>query len=212
MRIRLPLIFSVLVICLSIPALGQNGPGGYGGGGGGGQGGFGGGGPGGGGQGGGFGGPGGGFRGQGGMPQLDAATIQQIMSQMQQRVMDNIKTQLGDISDTDFQAITPYIQRVMQLQTATAVSRIGGMRFGGQNIGALINAGQPPSDLQTASTELQAAIDDTTTTPGVMESKLAALRAARAKAKDDLANAQDNLRQLLTQRQEAALVVMGLLQ
>jgi hypothetical protein len=195
MRIRFPLIFSLVMVLLAVPALGQAGPGG-GQGGPGGQGGY-----------GGFGGGG-----QGGqMPQITPDMIQQFMTRMQQRVMDNIKTQL-QCSDDEFTALQPYIQKVLTLQTATTLSRVGGLRVGGQNIGAMLSAGQPPSDLQTASSELQAAIDDPATTPGVMESKLAALREARGKAQDDLSAAQDNLRSLLTQRQEGALVVMGLLQ
>jgi hypothetical protein len=145
------------------------------------------------------------------MQQMDPAVIQQWVAQMQQRILDNIKTQLGS-SDDEFQALQPYVLKVLQLQMAGAMSRFGGMRMGGQSLSSILNAGQPPTELQTASAELQAAIDDSTTPPGVIESKLAALRAARAKAKDDLNFAQDNLRQLLTERQEAQLVVMGLLQ
>jgi len=182
MRMKNWLGICLLTALLALPAFGQVG-------GGGGR---------------GFGGPGG--------QQFDPAMIQQFIAQMQQRQLDNIKTQLGS-SDDEFAALLPYVKKIMDLQTATQISRFSGMRIGGQSIGAMLsNTGGQPSDLQQATTALQAAIDDQTTTPQIFSIKLQALRDARAKTQADLTAAQNALRDLLTQRQEATLVLIGFIQ
>jgi hypothetical protein len=59
---------------------------------------------------------------------------------------------------------------------------------------------------------LQTLLDDENATSGEIKTKLAALRKAREKSKQELIAAQRELRELLTLRQEATLVVMGLLE
>jgi phage terminase Nu1 subunit (DNA packaging protein) len=58
---------------------------------------------------------------------------------------------------------------------------------------------------------LQAAIDDQSSTNDLIKAKLDAYRAAYAKAASDLTAAQADLQSLLTQRQEAALVLSSIL-
>jgi len=58
---------------------------------------------------------------------------------------------------------------------------------------------------------LRTALASTSTTPDEINSKLTALRAARAKATSDLEAARDDLKKVLTLRQEATLVEMGIL-
>ena len=202
---------------LALPAFGQQGPGG---GGPGGQGG-----PGGPGGGGGF----GGFN--NGQP-ITPEMIQQFIQQAQQRQLDNIRQEMN-CTDDEFAAIQPYLQKVMQLQTASQIGRVrfrlggpnGGPNgrnggngpngpngaFGGQNIAALLNNINGPNDVQTATNELQAALDDQNSSAAVISAKLEALRAAKTRAAADLKAAQENLRQLLTQRQEGTLVWYGML-
>jgi multidrug resistance efflux pump len=182
------LLFVLLLGFLALPAFGQAGPGGGGQGGPGGA--------------GGFGGPGG--------QQITPAMIQQFIAQAQQQRMANIKDQLN-CTDDEFAALQPYIERVMQLQTDLQISRASGFRMGRQNIGALISGVVPPSDLQTATSELQTALNDQNSSPQVISVKLQALRDAKAKAQADLKAAQNTFRELLTQRQEGALVWLGLL-
>jgi hypothetical protein len=60
--------------------------------------------------------------------------------------------------------------------------------------------------------DLLAATNDPKTTPEQLKEKLAAVRAARQKARADLAAAQKDLLELLTSDQEAVLVDLGVLE
>jgi hypothetical protein len=168
------------------------------------------------------------------------------MQQRQQAQMDNLKTQLG-ATDDEFAVLQPYIQTIMDMQTASTVTRfIGQMNrinqavngqngANGQNGGngqngqggnngpppgggyaqmmlQAISGGKGPTELQTAALALQAVIDNPDAAPEEFAGRLAAFRAARASAAAKLAAAQDQLRQLLTQRQEAVLVLQGYLE
>lgn len=62
-----------------------------------------------------------------------------------------------------------------------------------------------------ALTDLLGAVTDAKTTPEQLQQKLAAVRAARQKARADLAAAQKDLLELLTADQEAVLVDLGFL-
>jgi chromosome segregation ATPase len=59
---------------------------------------------------------------------------------------------------------------------------------------------------------LQTLLEDKNATSDEIKAKLSVLRKAREAAKQELAQAQRELRELLTLRQEAMLVVMGLLE
>jgi hypothetical protein len=142
---------------------------------------------------------------------------------MQQMRLQALQQQLG-LTDEDFAALTPKIQKVMQLQQDAnprggrggrggggpgGPGGLGGPGGGGFN--GPPNNGQPQSDVQKARAEVQAALDDPNSTPDLIKGKLDAYRAAVAKAKDDYAAAQADLKQLLTQRQEAVMVMAGYL-
>ncbi len=178
--------------------------------GGGGGGGFGGGGPGGGG--GGFGGGGGGFGGG----NFDPAA-------MQQRMLDNIRTQLNFTNDTDWNAVQPLVQKVLDAQTALRGFGGGGrMMFGrggrgggnggpgggngGGRRGGMFGGTPAPEQtaLQTA-VEINAPADQ-------LKDLLAKYEAARAAKQGALKSAQDNLRGVLTVPQEASATLLGLLE
>ena len=137
-----------------------------------------------------------------------------------QRTYDRLKADLG-ASDDEWKALQPKVEKLMNAQRD---ARGGGGRGGpggggGRNRGgnnapadATAAAAQPTAELSAvakASAELKAAIDDKTTAAPVLAQKLAALREAKDKAKGELASAQKELRELLTQRQEAILVNTG---
>jgi len=129
------------------------------------------------------------------------------------------------MSDNDFSAIQPMIQSLLQNQMASRFRRVGGMlrpagaagtngAQQGQNIRQVManyNFGQPPSDLQEATTELQNAVNDSDSSPDLIEAKLAAVRAARNRQTEDTKALQNQLRAVLTLRQEAVLTLSGLL-
>ncbi len=141
-----------------------------------------------------------------------------------QAMMDFYKQQLG-ASDDEFAAIQPKIQAVMQLQRDANAGRGRGMFGGGR--GGPRGGGGPggpgggggfggppstqPSPVQDALADLRTTLDDQSASPDTIKAKLEALRQARTKSKQDLAVAQQDLKSVLTQRQEAVMVLFGLL-
>jgi len=133
------------------------------------------------------------------------------MQQMMQRRLDNIKTDLG-ASDDDWKALEPKISSVMQLQFQNQMGRGRGgfnRRGGGNNQDP--NANTPTSPVQAAMRDLQTTLDNKDATPEQIKSKLEAVRDARKKSDETVKKAQDDLRELLTVRQEAVLVSNGIL-
>ena len=65
--------------------------------------------------------------------------------------------------------------------------------------------------MDKASSELRELLRNESATAEQIKAKLAALRAAKQKAAQDLATARQSLRQLMSLRQEALLVLNGLL-
>lgn len=150
------------------------------------------------------GGPGGGFG--GGPGNFDPA-------QMQQQMMDNIKQQL-DVSDQDFAAIQPALQAVMQAQRDAGNAGRGGRggRGGGGGGGPGGQQTQATTPVQKALADLQVILDNSSSTPEQIHAKVQIVRDAKTAAHDKLTKAQEELRTLLTQRQEATLTVMGYLE
>ena len=73
------------------------------------------------------------------------------------------------------------------------------------------NFGKPPSPLQIATVDLQAAVDDPNSTPDIIGAKLAAMRAARERQDEEIAAAQNDLKPMLSLRQEAVLSLSGVM-
>ena len=67
------------------------------------------------------------------------------------------------------------------------------------------------SAVETAADVLQKVLESESAKPEEIKAKLTGLRAAREKAKQDLAKAQQDLKQILTVKQEATLVLGGIL-
>lgn len=152
------------------------------------------------------GGPGGGFGGFG-RGNFDPA-------QMQQRMMDNIREELGFTNDTDWNAVQPLIQKVMEAERGTPRGLNMGMMFrrpGGDNNqnrprrGGFF--GQPSPEEQA----LQQAVDNHVPDAQLKQS-LAKYQASIKQKEAQLTQAQDNLRKVLTIRQEAQATLLGLLQ
>ena len=128
-------------------------------------------------------------------------------AQMRQRMMDRMKEALG-ASDDEMQALAPKIEKVMQLQRDASGG--GGMRMlfgrGGQQ-----QDQQPQTPVQQKAKDLKDAIDANAPAADI-KAKMQALREARAAARQELTKAQGELRELLTQKQEATLLMMGMLE
>ena len=158
-------------------------------------------------QGGGGGGPGGGGGGRfgrGGGGNFNPAQFQQMR-------MQRIQQQMG-VSDEDWKAIEPKLQAVMDAQRdATAGGRGGFGRGRGRRGGGGGQANAPQSDVQKALADLQTTLDNKDASADEIKGKLQAVRDARNAAKEKLTKAQTDLQSVLTQRQEAVLVEMGML-
>jgi hypothetical protein len=134
-------------------------------------------------------------------------------AQFQQRIMDNIRDQLGFTNDTDWSAVQPLIQKVMDARRDVG----GGMgmrmmfrpRRGDNNQDRPRRGGffgQPSPEAQA----LQQAIDNNAPEAQIKQA-LDKYRASEKEKEAQLAQAQENLRKVLTIKQEAQATLMGLL-
>ena len=134
--------------------------------------------------------------------------------QMRQRMMERIKERL-EAGDEEWKVLQPKLEKVMTLSREAGSG--GGLRMlfggrGGRRGGATANAAtQPESAVAKAVRELQQTLENKEATPEQIKAKLTALRTAREKVKQELAKARAALQELVTQRQEAVLVLMGTL-
>ena len=164
--------------------------------------------------GGGGGGGGGGFGGGGGgRGNFDPA-------QMQQRMMERIRDNLNFTNDADWNAVQPLVQKVLDARRDMGGGGMRGM-FGGRNRnrnggdqgggggggggGRGGFFGQPSPEEQA----LQDALDNNAPDAQVKD-LLAKYEASQQKKQAALKSAQENLRAVLTPRQEASAALMGL--
>ena len=85
----------------------------------------------------------------------------------------------------------------------------GGRTRGGNPGGTPDNT--PVSPVAEKAKDLQTTLDNKEAKPEEIKAKLAALREAKAKAKEEVTKAQSELREIITARQESVLVMMGVL-
>jgi hypothetical protein len=140
-------------------------------------------------------------------------------AQFQQRMMDGIRDQLNFTNDTDWDAVQPLVQKVMDARRDVGFGNGMRMMFNrnrnrGQNGGGDNNNrprnnpffGPPSPEAQA----LQNAIDSNA--PDAQIKDLLDRYTASQKTKQDkLKAAQDNLRAVLTVKQEATATLLGLL-
>jgi hypothetical protein len=142
------------------------------------------------------------------------------MAEWRERQATEMKEALG-ATDEEFKALQPKIEKVQTLQRQNFA--FGGRRgFGGGPGGGAPGGGNnpatptaPPTNtnpVQTASTELGNTLNNKDATAADIKAKLDALRAAKAKNREEIVKAQNELKELLSQRQEAVLVTRGVLE
>jgi len=136
-----------------------------------------------------------------------AAGTRRTPEEMRQAYLDRIKTTLG-VTDEEWAALVPKIEKVQGLSSQlTATGRMGA---GGRRQ----PAGAAPAELteiEKLVQNLRGILENQQATADEITNGLKALREAREKVKQELTKAQEDLRQTLTARQEAQLVLMGLL-
>ena len=153
---------------------------------------------------------------------------EQMRARMQEMMNQRMKEQLGITGDDEWKVIQPRLQKVQDLSRQVSPGgRMG--TFGGRGmVGGPGGRGQGPgqgpgpdargttpdrelSTVEKAAQELQDLLATEAPKADDIKAKLTAYRTAREKAKTDLAKAQEELKQAVTIRQEAALVLMGML-
>ena len=133
---------------------------------------------------------------------------------MREMMLERLKDTLG-VEDDSWTVLKPRLDTVLKLSREAGGS--AGMR-------GLFRRRRRPEDTpppeqpgpetpatEKARLELEKTLDSKDAKPEEIKARLKALREAREKAKDELAKAKESLRELLTQRQEAQLVLFGIL-
>src|SRR5207237_3860536 len=106
--------------------------------------------------------------------------------------------------------IEPKLTKVMDLRRDAGGFGRGGFRRRDDNSSSSADDNQA-SPVEKAQRELRQTLDNKEANAEQINSKLTALREAKEKAKTTLASAQKDLKEILTQRQEAVLVMFGML-
>ena len=125
-------------------------------------------------------------------------------SQIMERIMERYRENLG-ISVAEWKVVQPKVQAVMD----NRISGASGMMsfFGGRG-----SRGRGDSSTEkTPTSELRDLLEKENPAKGEIKAKLAAYRADRKAREAKLKKAQEDLRQLLTLKQEAQAVLSGLL-
>lgn len=139
-------------------------------------------------------------------------------AQMKQDMEDRLRDQMEIKDDQEWQAIQPKVDKVFDARMEVMRSGFRGMRGmrrrnndnggdNGNNDRPRRNFGEPSA----AADALQKAIDDKAPSSEI-KTKLAAVRAENKARVDKLLAAQEDLRSVLTPRQEAIATLNGLLQ
>lgn len=158
--------------------------------------------------------------------------FQQMRERMQQMMDERMKEQLGIADDAEWKVFKPRLQKVQdlnrQLNAGGRMSMFGGRGgFGqrggpggrgpggrGQDRGPDARPGAPERELgavEKAAQQLQELLSSEAPKAADIKAKLTAYRAAKEQVKAELAKAQAELKLILSVKQEASLVLMGLM-
>ena len=158
------------------------------------------------------------------------------MEKFRQQMNERIKTQLK-ASDDEWAVIQPLLEKVQTKMRESMESRFGGMRGmggpggggprraggnnggGGGNGGNTADANRPEANRQRPpgrgptpeAQELMTTLQNDNASTNDIKTKLQALREQRKKSEAELAQSREDLKKVLTLRQEAILVSAGML-
>ena len=130
-------------------------------------------------------------------------------AQFRQRMAERLKTALK-VNDEEWSVLQPLIEKVMTKPRDSFGGRGFGRRGPGGDQGSQAN--RPDRGTNPEADALRAALESESTSSADIKAKLEAVREARKKTNAELEQAREDLRKVLTQRQEATLVLMGILQ
>jgi hypothetical protein len=141
-------------------------------------------------------------------------------AQFREQRMNDLKERLG-ATDDEWKVLQPKVTKVMDAQRESFA--MGGGRFGGGRGGqrggndrggdqANRPGGGQETKLQKAQGELRTTLENKSAANADVQAKLKAYREARDKARTDLQAAQKELKEVCSVRQEATLVMAGMLE
>jgi len=130
-------------------------------------------------------------------------------AQMQQRMMDNIREQLGFTNDTEWSAVEPLVQKVMDARRDVGFGGMGRMfgrnnrNGGGGNRSGMFGQASPEQEA------LQTVLDNNAPS-GQIKDLLAKYKSSQKSKQAKLEAAQSDLKKVLTVKQEAEATLLGL--
>lgn len=131
-------------------------------------------------------------------------------AQYRERMEAQMKERLG-VNDDEWKVLQPKLEKVLNARrNSGAFSMFGGgfrSRGGDDN-----NSDRQRSAVEQAQRDLSKTLENKDVSPDEIKAKLKTLREAREKAQEELKAAQKELKEVLTQRQEATLVNMNMLE
>lgn len=140
--------------------------------------------------------------GRGGRRNFDPAQMRQMMN-------DRIKERFGS-TEEEWKAIEPLVTKVSEARMASMAGMGRGM-FGGGRGGQGGGGQRPGGEASTEETALTEAVEKDAP-KDELKAKMAAFRKAKAEKEAELKTAQENLKKVLTTKQEAIALQMGLVQ
>jgi hypothetical protein len=152
-------------------------------------------------------------------PPRDPEEMRRRFEEFRQRMSERMREQLGATED-EWKILEPRIEKVREAQRDM---RGGGFRmmrgmFGrgrgrrGDDDRRDDRPERERSDIEQKTEALRSLLDDENASPSSIKAALGALRQARQKAEQDLEAARKELRQVCSMKQEAQLVLMGVLE
>ncbi len=125
---------------------------------------------------------------------------------MQARMLSNLRSQFDVADDAEWKLISERITKVMELRRTVAGGGFGLLMFRGGNQG-----NRPATTVNPEADALRGALEDKLPDAEI-KARLERLRLARKQSEARLDQAREDLRAVLTVRQEAVAVLVGLLQ
>jgi DNA-binding ferritin-like protein len=146
-------------------------------------------------------------------PEQMRKLVTDIGKQVQSQAQLRIKEALG-ATDAEWQVLGPKVEKVQNLMLQSGGVGMGmGMGLGRLGMGGLnLGGGTEPSDVQKKSQALQEIMKNKDAAVEDVRAALKDYRQAKDQAKAELTKARGEVKELLTVRQEAVLVRMGLLE
>ena len=133
--------------------------------------------------------------------------------QMRERMAEMMKERLG-ATDEEWEVLMPRLEKVQEKQRDLRAGGMAAMMGGRGGFGGRGGEGddREAGPVATASRELAETLRDENAAESDIAEKLKAVREAREGAEKELASAREELVEILTPRQEATLVMMGMLE